>query len=158
MLHKGTPGRWSTWAYHSQRWSSRTWRTSGGTACGACLPISNSDFAKESFAQTFISDHMVAYYWKKQKQKGMPWCISKRILNRTPPLRKMLLCSLPHKVLECCLLLPELSNLLFHWNPYNQGKQNKKQNRSLASTDLSFAWQKRCSWVNSSVYCQISYL
>lgn len=41
-MHIRKPGSWSTWAYHSQRWSSHTWRTSEGIVGGVCLPISNS--------------------------------------------------------------------------------------------------------------------
>lgn len=41
-MHRGKPGSWCTWAYHSRRWSSHIWRTSEATVCGVCLPISNS--------------------------------------------------------------------------------------------------------------------
>ena len=42
VLHRGKRCSWCTWAYRSQCWSSHNGRTSEGTVCGVCLPISNS--------------------------------------------------------------------------------------------------------------------
>lgn len=172
-MHTGKPGSWSTWAYHSRRWSSHIWHTSEGTVRGVCLPISNSAMLRKTSHETSITfittpnesrypcishmdhltnmkniqiidewvlslaDHMVVQYKKNPPclLLGQKVRVRKRILNKIPLLRKRLLCSLPRTVLECCFLLPELSNLLVHWNPHTK-------NRFSVSTHLLIIWVK----------------
>lgn len=54
-MHTGKPGSWSTWAYHSRRWSSHIWHTSEGTVRGVCLPISNSAMLRKTSHETSIT-------------------------------------------------------------------------------------------------------
>lgn len=69
--HTGKPGSWSTSACRCQHWSNHIWRTPEGTACVACLPISNSETLRKKYTSTLLKIPEDIQAWIKYLQHGM---------------------------------------------------------------------------------------